>query len=266
MVKFYESHFSYEYAFPTVTLAYFLRYPNPYSRHVLSTDVIDRYVDPKTQRLHTVRLHLKRSKVPSAILKILPRSFVGSLKGNAGQSYILEKSVIDLQEGWMSTETKNLEWTGVLSVVERQKYSRPSLVDRVALRTPAGDSPQPSSREEEAHTDVMTTVMLRSRLGQARTLASKHMRTGPKSNGQALDDEDEPPVTRGFFSPWSMSSIQKSVEIIGIRRSRDHLMKSKEGMQLVLERLRNGGLGCVLEGMRRDATLPHGGNGPWSRT
>ena len=174
--------------------------------------------------------------------------------------------MIDLQAGWMSTETKNLEWTGVLSVVERQKYSRPSLVDRVALGTPAGDSSQPWSREEEAHTDVMTTVMLRSRLGQARTLGSKQTRTGPNSNGQVLDDEDEPPVTRGLFSSWSMSSIQKSVELIGIRRSRDHLMKSKEGMQLVLGRLRNGGLGCVLEGMRRDATLPHGGNGPWSHT
>lgn len=64
MVKFYESTYTYDYTFPAVTLAYFLRYPNPYSTHVLSTDVISRHFDPATQQLHTLRLHLKRSKLP----------------------------------------------------------------------------------------------------------------------------------------------------------------------------------------------------------
>ena len=61
MVKFYSTHYTYDHSFPTVTLAYFLRYPNPYSRHVSSTDTIARTFDPVTQRLTTVRLHLKRS-------------------------------------------------------------------------------------------------------------------------------------------------------------------------------------------------------------
>src|SRR5450432_4106511 len=65
MVKFYELNYTYDYSFPAVTLAYFLRYPNPYSTHVLSTDVIERFVDPVTGRLSTTRIHLKRSRLPA---------------------------------------------------------------------------------------------------------------------------------------------------------------------------------------------------------
>ena len=40
MVKFWTSDYTYDYGFSTVSLAYFLRYPNPYARHVASTDTI----------------------------------------------------------------------------------------------------------------------------------------------------------------------------------------------------------------------------------
>lgn len=262
MVKFYESNFNYDYAFPTVTLAYFLRYPNPYSRHVLSTDVIDRYVDPHTQRLHTLRLHLKRSKIPSTLLKLLPRGIIGSVKGNAGQSFILEKSVVDLREGWMETESRNLEWTGVLSVIEKQKFSRPTSNDQAALSA-ASNAEFPSSVDEEGRTDVNTTVILLSRLGQAKMFRAKNTATGalPASHGHGSEDENEPPVKKGLLSSWSMSSIQRSIEMIGVKRTRDHVVKSSEGMKLVLERLRNGGLVAVLEGMRRDAATYDEGGG-----
>ncbi|EER37847.1 MSF1 domain-containing protein [Histoplasma capsulatum H143] len=121
-MKFFESTFNYDYSFPAVSLAYFLRYPNPYSRHVLTTDVIDRYVDPVTERLHTTRLLLKKSKIPSAMLKLLPKGIGGS--ENSGQSFILETTVVDVKEGWMHTESRNMEWTGILSVVEKQLYRR----------------------------------------------------------------------------------------------------------------------------------------------
>jgi len=39
------------------------------------------------------------------------------------------------------------------------------------------------------------------------------------------------------------------------------MIKSKEGMNVVLERLRMGGLGGVLEGMRRDREMIMGGGG-----
>lgn len=65
--------YTYKYSFPIVSLAYFLRYPNPYARHVLTTDVIQRYVDPNTHRLHTTRLHLEKVKISLGIPNILPQ-------------------------------------------------------------------------------------------------------------------------------------------------------------------------------------------------
>src|ERR1700748_1872422 len=106
MVKFYSQTYSYDHPFATVSLAYFLRYPNPYSRHVMSTDVLERHFDPVTQRLYTTRLHLKRSRLPSAVLKILPRSIIGASAKGDSQSYILEESVVDVKEGWMKTESR----------------------------------------------------------------------------------------------------------------------------------------------------------------
>ncbi|KAI9806752.1 MAG: hypothetical protein M1825_006209 [Sarcosagium campestre] len=244
MVKFYNSSFSYDYSFPTVTLAYFLRYPNPYATHVLSTDVIDRHVDPLTQRLHTLRVHLKRSKIPSAVYKLLPKSVMGSTSGDVGHSFVLESSVIDLKEGWMETETRNLDWTGVLSVKERQTYSRPAVAAAQASQddsNPIDDSPC---------TDVKTVVTFHSRFGQGK-------RIGNRAQKADRSDQEEPSPSGGFFSTWSRAGIQRTIERVGQRRTKDHVANSTEGMNVVLERLRQGGLVGVLEGMRRDRLESH---------
>ncbi|KAI9671935.1 MAG: hypothetical protein M1817_002334 [Caeruleum heppii] len=251
MVRFYESHHTYSHPLPTVTLAYFLRYPNPFAKHVLSTDVIDRFVDPLTNRLHTVRLHLKRSKIPPAILKLLPASVVGPKKdGSARETYVLEKSVVDVNEGWMETETRNLEWTGVLSVVERQRYERSS--ER---------QPTPDDR-----TDVKTIISLHSRLGQSNFLSARRTATSTPTTSSASSTSDSsdstpPPPKKGLFATWSTTSIQRSIELIGMRRTEGAVFKSTEGMKVVLERLRKGGLIGVLEGMRRDGEMVYGGAG-----
>ena len=246
MVKFFENSFSYDFPFPAVSLAYFLRYPNPYATHVISTDVIDRHLDPLTQRLTTTRLHLKRSKIPPTLLKLLPKGISGS-SADAGQSYILEKSVIDVKEGWMKTESRNLEWTGILSVVEKQLYRRPP------LDIARGDNQTFDlvERTKGEGTDVTTTVTLLSRFGQAKTLR-KREEAGAISPSPASDPDEEPLPRKSFFSSWSTSSLQRSIEVIGLRRTREATGKSNEGMKVVLERLRRGGLGRVLEGMQED--------------
>lgn len=251
-MKFFENKFTYDYSFPAVSLAYFLRYPNPYSRHVLTTDVIDRYVDPKSQRLHTTRLHLKKSKVPAGILKLLPKGMGGS--DNSGQSYILETTVVDPNEGWMQTESRNMEWTGVLSVVEKQHYQR--------LLTEDNDSALDglSMDKKAEQTTVRTTVTFRSRLGQGKLLG----RRKTSSVGEQAEAEDDAPK-KGFFSSLSTAGIQRTIELIGVSRTRDAVMKSKDGMNVVLERLRKGGVVAVLEGMRRDREAAFGTDGPWKR-
>lgn len=134
MVKFYSNNYSYDYSFSAVSLAYFLRYPNPYSRHVASTDTIDRHYDPETQRLTTTRLHLKRSRLPPAVVKLLPKSALGAADDGSTQSFILEKTVVDVNEGWMQTDSRNLDWNNVLSVIERQTYRRPAVVGFLKIR------------------------------------------------------------------------------------------------------------------------------------
>jgi len=236
MVKFYESSYSYDYSFPAVTLAYFLRYPNPYSTHVLSTDVISRTIDD-AGRLQTTRIHRKSSKLPSAVLKLLPQSVLGSVSGGKSESFILETSTIDVKEGWMRTESKNLDWTGILSVVEKQEYKRLIPVDE-------GDD----FKVGAGTTDVVTTVMFRSRLGdRLRARATR------KGEAAAVEREEEP--KKGFLANWSKTGIQRSIEAIASRKTESQLGKSKEGMMVVLERMRRGGLVGVLEGMRKDQKL-----------
>ena len=246
MVKFYESSYSYKYSFPAVTLAYFLRYPNPYSTHVLSTDTISSTVDPATGQLHTTRLHCKSSRLPPAVLKLLPKSVLRNVMSSGGrsESYILETSTIDVIEGWMRTESKNLDWTGILSVVEKQEYRRliPVVEERGDLGLGSGT------------TGVLTTVMFRSRLGdRLRARATR------KGEAGGLEGEDEP--RRGVLASWGTSGIQRTIESIASRKTENQLGKSKEGMMVVLERLRRGGLVGVLDGMRKDRE----GEGVWNK-
>ena len=260
MVKFYESSFNYDYPFPAVSLAYFLRYPNPYATHVLSTDVIDRHFDPASQQLSTTRLHLKRSKLPPAVLKLLPKGILGT-SSDAGQSYILEKSVVDIREGWMKTESRNLEWTGILSVIEKQVYRRSPSSSNPTRGPSTGD---PGENSKGQGTDVTTTTTLLSRFGQAKALKRKDESNAMNQLPLAGSEEEAQPK-KGFFSSWSTSSLQRSIEMIGLRRTREALAKSREGMNVVLERLRYGGLGRVLEGMQQDQERVYGPDGPWKR-
>jgi hypothetical protein len=248
MVKFYESSFSYDYSFPAVTLAYFLRYPNPYSTHVLSTDVISRSVDPVTGQLHTLRIHRKSSRLPPAVLKILPKSVLGNVSGGRSETYILETSTIDVREGWMKTESKNLDWTGILSVVEKQEYQRKVPLDE-------GDD----FSVGVGTTDVVTTVMFRSRLGDRLRARAR------KGEISTMDGAEDEVPKKSFLASWSTSSIQKTIESIASRRTENQLGKSKEGMMVVLERMRSGGLVGVLDGMRRDRESILGHEGLWKK-
>lgn len=112
MVKFYTNHYYYDYPWPIVTLAWFLRYPNPYSKHVISVDVIDRSINDEGY-LQTTRLILKRGKLPKWGTKLFKIS----------ESYILEDSIVNLKSNQMFTLTRNLDHTKVMKIIENQTYS-----------------------------------------------------------------------------------------------------------------------------------------------
>lgn len=168
---------------------------------------------------------------------------------NSGQSYILEKTIVDAKEGWMETESRNMEWTGILSVVEKQHYQRLPSEDNQALEGLAVD-------QNTEQTTVKTTVTFRSRLGQGKLLGRKKQETSD------LDGEEP---RKGFFSSLSTAGIQRTIELIGVSRTKEAVLKSKQGMNIVLERLRSGGVVGVLEGMRQDRDAAFGPEGPWKR-
>lgn len=217
MVLTHTTNHTYSHPFPTVTLAFFLRYCspqlNPFASHVLSTDTIESRVDPATGRLHTTRIHLKKSRMPPAVMKLLPTSITGGVTDKA--SYILETSVVDIREGWMSTESRNLNFVGVLSVVERQMYTAPL---------------------EAGKTDVETKVVFRSRLGE-----------------RIRDKLGQPPANTegGWLARFGARGIQRSIESLASTKTQDQLGKSREGMRIILERLRQTGIIGVLELRKR---------------
>ncbi|KAH6626946.1 PRELI-like family-domain-containing protein [Chaetomium sp. MPI-SDFR-AT-0129] len=232
MVLTHTTFHTYSHPLPTVTLAFFLRYCspqlNPFANHVLSTDTIDSRVDPATGRLHTTRIHLKKSRLSPSIMKLLPSTLTGGTSDKA--SYILETSVVDMREGWMSTESRNLNFVGVLSVVEKQLYTIP----------PA--APGASATAAAENTDVETKVVFRSRLGDrirdrlGQTQAPAQVEAAANNEGGS-----------GFFARLGARGIQRSIETLASTKTQDQLGKSREGMRMILERLRQTGIIGVLE-------------------
>lgn len=244
MVKFYSKDYSYDYAFSAVSLAYFLRYPNPYSRHVASTDTISRSFDPVTQRLTTVRLHLKRSRLPPAVLKLLPKSALGAGADGSTQSFILESSVVDVKQGWMESESRNLDWDNVLSVIEKHTYKRPE---------PAQEAPSGAIVDSD-RTDVSVSVTLKSRIGEQ--LRKRRQRWGEQATATSVMGASEEDVPKqGWFSSWSSGAVRSAIESISLQRTEKSQPKAQKGMSVVLDRLRNGGIQEVLEGMRKDREI-----------
>jgi len=218
-----------------------------------------RHYDADMQRLTTIRLHLKRSKLPAAVLKLLPRSFLGASASGDTQTYILEKSVVDLKEGWMDTESRNLEWTGVLSVVERQMFRRPMHDEARLFQGMEGAAQRhgflnfsvkggASAKIEDQGetTEVSSSVTLHSHIGET----WKKKREAAREGAAVAEDESPPKV--GFLRSWGTAALQRNIEKIGLTRAQRSQPNAREGMKVVLERMRGGGLVAVLEGMRRD--------------
>lgn len=91
-----------------VSLAYFLRYPNPYASHIISCDVISRTVT-HSGTLQTTRLILKRGSLP----RWAPKGII-----SRAESWVLEESEVDPLGQTLRCTTKNLEFTKVMKMEE----------------------------------------------------------------------------------------------------------------------------------------------------
>ncbi|KAJ7596720.1 MSF1-domain-containing protein [Mycena floridula] len=111
-MKFLTQTFLYDDPWPIVSLAYFLRYPNPYASHILSCDVVSRSITEEGT-LVTTRLILKRGAIP----RWAPQGII-----SRAESWVIEESEVDPMGRTLRCKTKNLEFTKVMQVEESVKF------------------------------------------------------------------------------------------------------------------------------------------------
>ncbi len=112
MVLYIKNNHTFQHDFETVTLAYFNRYPNPYSKHVKSIDTVDKYID-REGKLHQTKLICKCGHLPNWVKPFL---------GKISSSWIVEKTVVDPIHRTMQTYNCNIDYTKLLTVEESTVY------------------------------------------------------------------------------------------------------------------------------------------------
>jgi 4-amino-4-deoxychorismate lyase len=118
MVKIFTHKHLFDHDWESVTQAIWLKYPNPYSRHVHSQDILSRSIDPCTGILHTKRLIVKSGSVPQWLAMLFGKKAV-----NRAEALVMEDSQVDINTRQMQTVTRNLNHRKWMVVEETVKYA-----------------------------------------------------------------------------------------------------------------------------------------------
>uniref|UniRef100_A0A8C7KR11 PRELI domain-containing protein 1, mitochondrial-like n=1 Tax=Oncorhynchus kisutch TaxID=8019 RepID=A0A8C7KR11_ONCKI len=111
MVKYFSNDVDIRTTWDHVVSAFWQRYPNPFSTHVLTEDVVLREVTAD-QRLLSRRLLTKTNRMPRWAEFLFPSNLSRSV-------YIVEDSVVDPVTKSLTTYTWNLNHTTLMTVEER---------------------------------------------------------------------------------------------------------------------------------------------------
>uniref|UniRef100_A0A1B6LL22 PRELI/MSF1 domain-containing protein n=1 Tax=Graphocephala atropunctata TaxID=36148 RepID=A0A1B6LL22_9HEMI len=110
MVRYSEWKDVLEHSWDQIAQAFWKRYPNPESLHVLSEDTLSREV--REGKLYTKRLFTKTNVPPKWAERIISSQTVK----------ILEESVVDPKEKQITTYTRNIGYVKVMNIVEKVVY------------------------------------------------------------------------------------------------------------------------------------------------
>ncbi|KAH9486682.1 Protein UPS1, mitochondrial [Psilocybe cubensis] len=113
-MRFFSQSFLYDDSWSIVTLAFFLRYPNPYAAHVISCDVISRHQTPSGS-LITTRLILKKGAMP----RWFPKGII-----SRAESWVIEESEVDPYGKIVKCVTKNLDHVKIMQVEESVQFAQ----------------------------------------------------------------------------------------------------------------------------------------------
>ncbi|EGV66713.1 Phospholipid metabolism protein [Yamadazyma tenuis] len=112
-MKLFESSHDFHYPWDQVTAANWQKYPNELSSHVVSVDILNRYIDPATNVLRTERLIGCKQPIPK---------WLSMLVGGQEYSYVREISEIDLSTKTLVMKSTNLTMNHLLQVNETVTY------------------------------------------------------------------------------------------------------------------------------------------------
>ncbi|WVQ64761.1 uncharacterized protein L199_002929 [Kwoniella botswanensis] len=226
MVQVYRKTHSYPDPPPTPLLAFFLRYPNPFARHVLSVDVLSRTVNPSTGQIHTTRLILKRGILPKWATRWLPNA---GLSGGRGlDAWILEESIVDPPE-WGLAESSTSTNTNI-----------PNIGSSSASSSKRRISSESGRNEDDLELEYRRQPRLRVQQGNLNHKKLMHVieggeiRAGP--NGTTLHHTTAE-VRSSFGGAWS-NLIRQRIEQYGVGKFETNSETSRKGMSLILTLLR----------------------------
>ncbi|KAJ8407554.1 hypothetical protein AAFF_G00274110 [Aldrovandia affinis] len=111
MGKYFVNEVDIKSTWDQVFSAFWQRYPNPFSTHVLTEDVVYREVT-KDRRLLTRRVLTKTNRLPRWAERFFPANLSRSV-------YIVEDSIVDPRNRSLTTFTWNLNHTRLMTVEER---------------------------------------------------------------------------------------------------------------------------------------------------
>jgi len=112
MVRYYEGSHTFSYDWDQVARAYWCRYPNPFSKHVLSEDVVQRFVD-SSGKLWSKRLLSKTNRVPKWTERFISHRSV----------YVVEEAMVDPVNKILTTYTRNIGLQSFLTIEEKVTYT-----------------------------------------------------------------------------------------------------------------------------------------------
>ncbi|XP_072042572.1 PRELI domain-containing protein 1, mitochondrial-like [Amphiura filiformis] len=112
-MKYYSTFAIFKNTWDQVACAYWQKYPNPYSKHVITEDLISRTVAGK--KLISTRLLTKTNR--------LPKWGYGIFGNNAQHVCIVEESVVDPEKKSMTTYTHNIGYQKFMVVIEKCTYT-----------------------------------------------------------------------------------------------------------------------------------------------
>ncbi|KAI8994366.1 PRELI-like family-domain-containing protein [Gaertneriomyces semiglobifer] len=112
-MKLFQTEHLFAHPWCTMTLANWRKYPNEYSSHVLSVDVLSRDIDPQSGILTTERLLCCKQSAPSFVRKLFHVPEV---------AYFREVSILDPRSQTYTASSVNLSMRQFMKLEERCEY------------------------------------------------------------------------------------------------------------------------------------------------